>query len=201
MYNIDYETELRSVPELIAYRGLIEPVGTDARMAARTYLYGSSADPDVARERAMQLDDTGSTPMVKAPPSHEPAARVPHKARPLDRSASSREGPPAAKAKTARATFDKAQKADSNAIREVDRAKKAHTKAERDAREAKAQHREVQDKADEAVVLDDTTALEDDLADMEREIRNARETLCAPASLIMTPSMRVHASRRLVDGA
>ena len=88
----------------------------------------------------------------------------------------------AAKAKTARATFDKAQKADSNAIREVDRAKKAHTKAERDAREAKAQHREVQDKADEAVVLDDTTALEDDLADMEREIRNARETLCAPAS-------------------
>ncbi len=88
----------------------------------------------------------------------------------------------AAKAKTARATFDKAQKADSNAIREVDRAKKAHTKAERDSREAKAQHREVQDKADEAVVLDDTSALEDDLADMEREIRTARETLCAPAS-------------------
>ena len=107
----------------------------------------------------------------------------------------------ATKAKSARAAFDKAQKNDSNAIREVDRAKKAHTKAERDAREAKAQHREVQDKADEAVVLDDTTALEDDLADMEREIRNARETLCAPASLIMTPSMRVHASRRLVDGA
>ena len=88
----------------------------------------------------------------------------------------------AAKAKSARAAFDKAQKNDSNAIREVDRAKKAHTKAERDAREAKAQHREVQDKADEAVVLDDTTALEDDLADMEREIRNAKETLCAPAS-------------------
>ena len=88
----------------------------------------------------------------------------------------------ATKAKTARAAFDKAQKNDSNAIREVDRAKKAHTKAERDAREAKAQHREVQDKADEAVVLDDTSALEDDLADMEREIRNAKETLCAPAS-------------------
>ena len=88
----------------------------------------------------------------------------------------------ATKAKSARAAFDKAQKNDSNAIREVDRAKKAHTKAERDAREAKAQHREVQDKADEAVVLDDTTALEDDLADMEREIRNAKETLCAPAS-------------------
>ena len=88
----------------------------------------------------------------------------------------------ATKAKSARAAFDKAQKADSNAIREIDRAKKAHTKAERDAREAKAQHREVQDKADEAVVLDDTTALEDDLADMEREIRNAKETLCVPAS-------------------
>ena len=88
----------------------------------------------------------------------------------------------ATKAKSARAAFDRAQKADSNAIREVDRAKKAHTKAERDAREAKAQHREVQNKADEAVVLDDTTALEDDLADMEREIRNAKETLCAPAS-------------------
>ena len=88
----------------------------------------------------------------------------------------------AAKAKSARAAFDKAQKGDSNAIREVDRAKKAHTKAERDAREAKAQHREVQDKADEAVVLDDTTALEDDLADMEREIRNAKETLWGPAS-------------------
>ena len=96
----------------------------------------------------------------------------------------------AQKAKAARQVFDKAQKDDAIAIREVDRAKKAHTKAERDAREAKAQHREVQDKADEAVVLDDTSALEDDLADMDREIRNAKETLCAPASLIMTPSSR-----------
>ena len=112
----------------------------------------------------------------------------------------------ATKAKAARATFDKAQKADSNAIREVDRAKKAHTKAERDAREAKAQHREVQDKADEAVVLDDTTALEDDLADMEREIRNARETLCVAASrrwrrreTTVTPSTRPHESRTAVS--
>ena len=59
-----------------------------------------------------------------------------------------------------------------------------------------------QDKADEAVVLDDTTALEDDLADMEREIRNAKETLWAPASfdrdaVAATPSTRPRESPRV----
>ena len=87
-----------------------------------------------------------------------------------------------ARAKKCRLAFDKAQKDDSRAVTAVDQARRAHTTAERNAREAKAKHREVQDKADEAVVLDDTTALEDDLGDMDRELRNAKETLAQKAA-------------------